>query len=343
MGIQLMGLANRNLKWQQQLDRNIGLDLSLWRKLSIRADYYWATTQSLLSDVSLAPSSGFSTYKENLGETENKGVEVAVNWHAWSDPSTRSALNLFFNIAHNSNKISKISNALEQINRQQDESKESDKTDAETLAEQRRPSTRFAEGQSMTAIWVVPSAGIDPVTGREVFIKKDGTTTYDWSVDDQVVFGDTNPKAQGNFGSSFTFHGLELNFSFGFRFGGQTYNTTLVDKIENVDVQNSNVDKRVLTERWNTPGVATKYKSITDKSTTKATSRFVEDLDELTFSSFNIGYDFSNLKFVKRSPLEYLKLTFYMNDVAYLSTVKRERGTSYPYARTFSFGLQARF
>lgn len=344
MGIYLMGLANRNLQWQQQYDRNFGIDLSLWKKISIRADYYIATSESLLSDITLAPSTGFSSFKENLGETRNTGVEVAVNWRAWQHQATRGSLNIFFNAAHNTNKITKISNALEQMNREQDADKESSNTtDEAILAAKRKPSVRFEEGQSMTAIWGVRSGGIDPVTGKEVFIKKDGTTTYTWDTKDQIVLGDNTPKLQGNFGANISLYGFDLNLAFSYRCGGQTYNSTLVEKIENVDVLNNNVDKRVLTERWNTPGVTAKYKSISDHTVTQPTSRFVEDLNELTFSSINIGYDFSQWKFIKRSPLEYLKLTFNMNDVAYISTVKKERGTSYPYARTFSFGLQARF
>lgn len=252
-------------------------------------------------------------------------------------------MNLFFNIAHNKNKITKISNALEQVNKAQDDIKNTYTTDQTTLAAIRKPSTRFEEGQSMTAIWAVRSEGIDPITGKEVFLKKDGTTTYTWSTDDQVVCGDATPKVQGNVGANILFKGFEANFSFNYRFGGQTYNSTLVEKVENVDVLNDNVDKRVLTDRWNTPGVPAKFKGIADYTTTKPTSRFVEDLNELTLSSISLGYDFSRMKFLKRSFLEYLKVTFNMNDVAYISSVKKERGTSYPFARTFSFGLQARF
>jgi hypothetical protein len=343
MGIYLLGLANPALKWQQQYDQNYGLDLTLWNKLSLRVDYYISNAKSLLSDITLAPSTGFSTFKQNLGETQNKGIELTASWRVWNNPVNHGSLNIFANTAHNNNKITKISNALEEINRNQDAEKNSDQTDAATMAEKRKPSVRFAEGQSMTAIWAVPSKGIDPITGKEVFIKRDGTTTYTWDTDDQVVCGDSNPKWQGNFGANFTFRGFEVDCSLNYRCGGQTYNSTLVDKIENVDVLNNNVDKRVLTERWNTPGVPAKYKAITDHSVTKPTSRFVEDLNELTLSSINVAYDFSALKFVKRSFLEYLKLTFNMNDVAYISSIKKERGTSYPYARTFSFGLQARF
>lgn len=343
LGAILKGIANDRLQWQQQYDRNIGVDFAILGNLSLRTDLYWATTTNLLTDISLAPSAGFSTYKENMGETINKGIEVGLNYRVFSHTPSRSYVNLFVNLAHNKNSISKISDALKEVNNQQDADKNANDSSEEAKEKMRTPSTRFEEGQSLTAIWAVRSAGIDPITGKEVFIKKDGTTTYEWSTDDQVVCGDTQPKVNGNIGTSASCYGFEINLTFTYKLGGQTYNSTLVDKVENVDVLNWNVDKRVLTDRWNTPGVPAKFKSIADVSTTKPTSRFVENYNELMLSAVSVGYDFSSLKFVRRSFLEYLKLTFNMNDVFWLSTVKKEQGLSYPRARVLSFSLQARF
>lgn len=344
MGVTLIALANDNLKWQRQLDRTVGIDFTFFNRLSGRFDYYDDLTDNLLTDITLAPSSGFSTIKENLGKTDNRGFELTLNYRVFSLPQSRSSLNVFWSMSHNSNKITEISNALKAYNEAQDAAKDDDsKGTEEAKAAQRKVSTRYVEGQSLSAIWAVKSAGIDPVTGKEVFIKKDGTTTYEWSSDDQVVCGDATPKFQGNFGLSFRWKGFDLNAAFTYKMGGQTYNSTLVDKVENVDVKNSNVDIRVLTERWNTPGVPAKYKSISDTSTTKPTSRFVEDYNELSFSAITMGYDFSGMNFVKKSPLQFLKLSFTMNDIAWLSTVKKEFGLSYPRARVFSFQLSARF
>ena len=343
MGVVLMALANDNLKWQRQLDRSIGLDFTLFNRLSGRVDFYSDRTDNLLTDVTLAPSSGFSSYKENLGITDNTGIEVSLNYRVLSHAASRTSLNIFAGISHNKNKIAKISNALKAYNEEQDAQKNDYAGSEEEKAAQRKVSTRYEEGQSMSAIWAVRSAGIDPITGKEVFIKKDGTTTYEWNADDQVVCGDATPKVQGNIGLSARWKDIDLNVAFTYKLGGQTYNSTLVDKVENVDVANWNVDNRVLTDRWNTPGVPAKFKAIGDYSTTKPTSRFVEDYNELAFSAISLGYDFSNLKFIKRSPLEYLKLTATMNDIGWLSNVKKEFGLSYPRARVFSFTLSARF
>ena len=126
--------------------------------------------------------------------------------------------------------------------------KELDNTENSTT-----PAVRYEVGQSMNAIWAVRSMGIDPETGKEVYIKKNGDLTYDWSSEDLVVCGDLLPKVSGNFGVNSEYRGIGLNASFTWRYGGQLYNTTLLNKVENADVHYQ-VDRRVLTDRWTKPG-----------------------------------------------------------------------------------------
>ncbi len=70
---------------------------------------------------------------------------------------------------------------------------------------------------------------------------------------DQVIVGNTEPKGQGSFGLNASYKNFSLFASFMYEFGGQEYNSTLVSKVENADIQYSNVDKRVLTDRWQKP------------------------------------------------------------------------------------------
>ena len=236
--------------------------------------------------------------------------------------------------AANKNILKKISNSLKALNDSTDE--EYDSSSATSVP------VRYEEGQSMSTIWVVKSLGIDPQTGKEVFVKKDGSLTYDWSSSDFIAGGATRPKVSGNFGINMEYHGFGMNAGFTWRLGGQMYNTTLMHKVENADVH-YNVDRRVFTGRWSEPGQVARFKSITDDSETKPTSRFVEDYNLLTFSSLNVYYDFRECRFMEKSFLQRMKATFYMNDIATISSVKTERGTSYPFARSFSFSLQVTF
>ena len=114
-----------------------------------------------------------------------------------------------------------------------------------------------------------------------------------------------------------------------------------MDKVENVDPER-NADKRVLYERWQKPGDVANFKAIDDQTRTMPTSRFVEDDNYLTLSSLNLSYDFSS-ELLKKMSIDRLKLSLIGNDIFRCSTVKMERGLTYPFARTFTFSMQVSF
>ncbi|MDR3245864.1 MAG: SusC/RagA family TonB-linked outer membrane protein [Prevotellaceae bacterium] len=342
IGSYLIGLANPDLHWQKKYDQNAGVDFAvLNNRITGRFDYYVATTEGMITNITLPESTGFSSYIENLGETENKGFETLVNFKILEDRNTHSYLNIYASVGHNTNKVRKISESLREYNSKQDEIKDqSDNSSVKT--EQTSPSVRFEEGRSLSAIWAVKSLGIDPASGKEIFVKRNGEITYEYSAADQVVCGDALPQYNGNFGLNGEYKGFGLNIALSYRWGGQIYNQTLIDKVENADVK-YNVDHRVFTDRWQRAGDVALYKSITDRSYTRPTSRFVEDNNILSLSSINVSYDFRNAGFLKKLRLQQLKAFVYFNDILTVSSVKIERGTLYPYARNFSFAIQASF
>lgn len=256
MGSYLISLANPELQWQKTQDNNFGIEFSVLNMLDVTFDYYIKNTENLLTPVSLPPSAGFDSYMENLGETQNRGIEAKVNLRAIRDTKREMYLSVFGSLMHNKNKITKISDALNTLNNTRDEEKiESNIPDHENGKGVTKPSTRYAEGQSMNAIWAVRSLGIDPMNGDEIFLSADGKMVYKWDPKDQVVVGDDLPKVSGTFGFNFEYKGFSVNTSFYYRLGGQYYNQTLVNKVENADIQ-YNVDRRMYTDRWTTPGVA---------------------------------------------------------------------------------------
>lgn len=333
LGTYLEGLSNDELKWQQKLDYNVGVDANLLGSLSLRVDLYKSITNNLLTDITTPPSLGFSSYKANLGQILNTGVEFRVNYRTFVNNAKRQSLNLFVTGISNKNKIQKISNSLKSLTEDQDDlSKKSNK-----------PLIRFEEGQSLDAIWAVRSNGIDPATGKEIFIKKDGSLTDVWDAADKMVVGVNQPKLYGNMGTNFEYMGFSAGVIARFRIGGQIYNQTLVDKVENA-LLNNNVDKRAYYASWKKPGDNVLFKSIgTVNNITLATSRFVQDLSELDISAINVGYDFYRHAFVKKLSLQRLQVLLNMNDVHKFSTVEIERGTSYPFARFFTFTVMANF
>ena len=105
-----------------------------------------------------------------------------------------------------------------------------------------------------------------------------------------------------------------------------------------------NVDSRIFRDTWQNVGDIALYKHISSNpTTTYASTRFVQRDNTLDFTALSAYYDFKNHAWLKRSKLERLRLTFYLNDVFHLSTIKTERGLNYPYARTYSFSLTTTF
>ena len=341
IGVTLLSLGNENLRWQTTRSYEVGATVGLFDRIDLSASFYNKTTSDMVLPVTTPPSVGFSSYTENLGKMKNKGYELSLRAFVIKQPGFN--VSLFASASHNTNKILAISSALESFNKKTDSSE--GYTEQEYTKASHKFLTRYEEGQSSTAIYAVRSLGIDPMTGEELFLTKNGKPTKVWNAENKVVVGDTEPKVRGTFGTNIGWKGLYVNATFSYSYGGQAYNQTLVDKVENSN-KFQNVDKRVLTETWKKPGDIAKYKAnLTARYVqyfTYASSRFVQDLNYLQLSSLSLQYELPR-KVISPLRMQSLRLSFNMSDILYLSTVKRERGTSYPYARTFTLGLRANF
>jgi hypothetical protein len=230
----------------------------------------------------------------------------------------------------------KISNSLKKLN-----DKANDVQTNEDNANFALPLLRYEEGQSINTIYAVRSLGIDPENGKEIFVKKDGSLTHDWNVQDIVPICDATPQLEGFFGGSVYYKGFLLNLSFYTHFGGYEYNQTLIDKIENADPR-YNVDSRAMEQRWKNPGDVALYKNIQDKTKTHVTERFIQKDNLLELRSVYFSYDF-DAPFIKKIGLKTLRASITANDIWRTSSITIERGINYPFARSFTFSLQTNF
>ncbi|MDE6377986.1 MAG: SusC/RagA family TonB-linked outer membrane protein [Duncaniella sp.] len=324
-------MANPDLTWQTTKKFNVGLTSSLFGdRFNLNADYYRENTTDMLCDVSLPPSSGASSVKSNLGSQRSWGIE----FNAWGKVlQTRDwTWNLSVNGLHAKSKILAISDALKRFNQ------ESASNNTGTS-----PRLQYHENESPTAIYAVRSAGIDPATGKEIFIRKDGSYTYDYDALDQVACGDTNPKLQGTFSSFLQWKDLSLNVNFSYRFGGDMYNATRMSKVENVDPKR-NVDLRAFNDRWKKPGDVAKYLAIqTDGGRTYTyTDRFVEKDNELWLSAVTLQYNVPQ-SWVSRYGLQRLYVSAGAEDLFRITSAKYERGTAYPFSRNVNLSLSVTF
>lgn len=325
----LSGLGNPDLKWQTTMDRNIGMDLTFFgNKVMLNVDYYNKKTDPVLADISIPSSVGVTSVLTNVGEQISKGWNGTITVSPIYRPADRVIWSIRYNFRTEKSTYDKIGNKLDKFN----------ENGSNTNLK------RYFDGASPDDLYAVRSAGIDPATGNEIFIKKDGTYTLDYSYEDEVKVGVDRPKIEGVFGTSFTYKGFSCNIDFRYRCGGQMFNSALYSKVENISASglNYNQDKRALYDRWSTPGEHAKYKKISLTTTTPMSSRFVQDDNTLALESFRVGYEFDSKK-IARIGLRSLRLNAYMNDVFKISSIKTERGIEYPFARSVSFSVSASF
>lgn len=321
-------IGNPDLRWERTLTSNVGIDLTMFKgRWDLTFDAYVKNTDDLLVNVTKAPSVGVTTARENLGAIENKGVELRTRVMPIKNKNLQWTISATY--AYNKSKIKQISNALM--------SKNEENRNAKGTA----PLPIYEEGGSLTALKVVPSAGIDPATGREIYIKRDGTYTFDYDARDKVTFGDEAPWAQGSLSSYLTYKQWSASASFGYSLGGLVYNQTLATRVEGADPK-YNADERVFNDRWKQPGNYAKYRNIADYSTPQQTSRFVQVNNYLTLQSLSVAYDFTPWQ-IRKLGLTRLRLELLTNDLFYLSSIKRERGLDYPYARSVEMSVRFSF
>ncbi len=321
-------IGNVDLTWERTMNYNVGIDFSMFgRRLNVVVDAYIRNTTDLLLDKSKAPSTGVTQATSNLGELQNKGLEFQVDGYVFRNKDLSWKLGTTGYM--NRNKITKINKALEEINKENEQ------------ISSLKPLAQYAEGESVTALKLVRSAGIDPATGQEVYIKRNGEKTFEYDPADKVLIGDTEPKYTGTFNTSLYYKGFSVYALFSFRLGAWVYNTTRVSKVEGADPK-ENADQRVFDDRWKNPGDVAMYKDIADTSMPKQTDRFAEEENTLSFATLNLSYEFDK-DVCKKLHLRNLRAGVNFTDIFRLSTVKIERGTEYLYSKGFEIFVNATF
>lgn len=330
-GVILNALGNTDLSWQETTNYDLGLDLTFWgERVNATFDYYWKYTDPLLAVITTPGSMGVTSVAMNAGSQKTRGWEATLRVSPVYRPSEGIMWNISVNATSARSEYANIGNSFSALN-------ESGKASLVGT-------TRYYDGGSPTAIWAVRSAGIDPATGKELFIKKDGTYSFTYDVNDEVVVGDTQPKVEGLLGTSLYFKGLSVGCYLRYRWGGQVFNSSLFQKVENIGTQEiyNNQDKRALYDRWSENNREAYFKGISLVQRTEKSSRFVMDDNSLVGESFNIGYEFPD-RIVRKMRMGALNVQLNMTDMFRATSVRVERGIDYPFARTVTMSLGITF
>ena len=331
MGVaaRLKGFGNPELKWQSALTANISADIGILKNnLTFGFNYYNTVTSDAIVTKSLPDYLGFGSYYTNLGGVETKGYSFNLSANLIRKENIFLSVNL--NGSHRDEKMIDL----------MIESGDAYENHNERLmnSQQTSPYNIVRDGASVTERYVRKSLGIDPATGKELFMDENGNETFNY-MDAEMIPFEPNPDLAGSFGFSLRIKQLSISSNFQYQLGGETFNSTVLNKVENIgNGKGSNYDKRVFSQRWRSPGDVTFYKDINNTNDTYASSRFLQNASFIKHSSLNISYRFKR-EIIEKLRLEGLELSFITNNLFYLQYIRLERGTSYPFARTYNFSI----
>jgi len=204
-GFAAVNPSNSSLSWETKTSYNLGLDLSMFRKLSVSANYYSMTTSDLLLQVPVPAQSGYTTALQNIGRASNKGFELEFSGSNIKLGAV--AWNFGANLATNKNKVLQLGPGQNQI------------VTGTNSAFRTKVGGPIAElyGYNVTGVYK-SQAEIDNsthITGTLPgdYIVQDVNNDGKITPDDRMGFGTYAPKLTYGFNSSFGYHNFELSFS----------------------------------------------------------------------------------------------------------------------------------
>ncbi|WP_158618120.1 SusC/RagA family TonB-linked outer membrane protein [Chitinophaga lutea] len=340
--------ANLDLTWEKIRVNNIGLDISLFKRIDLNVDVYDKQARSLLMLKPLPLTSGYANIMQNIGSMRNRGVEFTLN--------TRNLVGEFkwetsFNLALNRNKVTKLNG--------------NDKFGS--------PGTNqpVGLGEDMDKWYMRIWAGVDPATGdplwEKIITDASGKTylTYTNSYNAatlQYTGTSSAPKFTGGFLNTFSYKGFTLSAFFNFVKGNQVFNSSR--QFFDSDGLYDSYNQMVLAEgwsRWSKPGdIATHPKPLLggNKAANEPSSRFLEDGSYIRLRNVTLGYN------IPESLLQRLKIgtarVFLSGDNLWTGTnfsgmdpevsfvtsggaTKGVSGTKYPISKKFLLGVNIGF
>jgi len=216
-GVVISRLPNETLKWETNLQMNVGVDFALFRKLTGSVEYFDRSSKDLLFTMPMAPSTGFGGIDRNVGDVKNYGVELVLDYAVVNNQNFQWNMN--FNLTHYKNKITSL-----------------------PQSEMSAGVFKWREGQSRYNFWGAKYAGVNPANGNDQYWKNIYDTdskgkkvivdrvltesTSDVTTDDQKQYlGSSLPDAFGGFTNTFRFYGFDLSVMLYYSIGGLLYDT----------------------------------------------------------------------------------------------------------------------
>ena len=275
VGFSPSGISNSDLKWETTAQVDVGIDIGLLNnRFRITADYYQKNTRDLLASVPLPPSVGFGSILQNIGEIENKGIELTIG--ADIIATTDLSWDVTASFSANKNKVLELAGGSDILSNGQGAL---------------WSSTNIArEGQPLGSLYGYLEDGLD----------EDGYIQYvdvdeDGSINalDKVIIGNPYPDFFYGFSSNLSFKNFEFNLFLEGVYGNEIFNATNGTHLNSFQ-RGNNQFTDIMGNYWTAenPDPNAKYPRISSLTGIDISDRFIEDGSYLRVKSIRLAYNF---------------------------------------------------
>lgn len=276
-GVVPLNVPNPDIKWETTQETNLGVDVGMWGgRLQTVLNVYYNKTSDLLLTRPYPFTTGFGGIADNIGEMENKGIELSVSSVNLDGPLRWTTT---LNLSRNENKVLFLADSIPLYRGYSGEG-----VDATNI---------IKEGEPLGTFWGLNYLGVNPATGDAMYedLNGDGLITNT----DAMVIGNAQPKLIGGITNVLSYQGFDFSFFFNFSLGNKVLNfskATLVNM--GADIQNNqSVDAL---RRWKNPGDVTDIPRYELNSTLNNlhSNRLLEDASYLRLKNVSLGYNLPN-------------------------------------------------
>lgn len=299
-GALISQIGNKELTWEKTYTTGVGFDANLFdNRARLTFDYYVKNTDNILYRVPISGITGVTSIWQNIGEMENKGIEVSVGGDIIRNDDLTWSLDL--NLGHNVNKLTKLYKTRDADgNYVQRPIIISDGLGIAGSAQR-----LLDPGNPVDTYYLKQWAGVNTENGLPMWyiverdddgneISRETTSNYAAATFEKT--GNASPDLFGGFSTSLTYKNFDLNAVFGYSIGGKIYNYSR----QEYDSDGTYTDRNQMKlmsgwSRWEQPGdVAThpvaRYNN-QDKGN-QVSSRYLEKSDFLKLRTLTLGYNF---------------------------------------------------
>ena len=353
VGTSFYSKGTKDITWETNTNFNIGAEFQLWNRVTGSIEYYRRKTSDMLFSFSVAPSLGYSSYFDNVGNMVNSGVEMDFNVNIFDTRNFTWDVNL---------NISTLKNRLTMLDPDKQITTEYT-ADGKGYKGYSSGSVFIAEDLPMFTWRMKEYAGVNEngeslwyrntkdeagnVTGRE--------TTKIYADADYYITEETSiPKVYGGFGTKLKVYGVDFGINFTYQIGGKQYDGTYAYFMSSPTGSTGYNYHKDLLNAWtpeNTGSNIPRFQ-LNDQYSASMSTRFLTNASFLNIQNINVGYTLPS-RWTKKMAISSLRLYMSAENVFYWSKRKgfdprqsydeTTNATYYSPMRTISGGVTFEF